>query len=56
MERATDAVVQLDEENEKADKKSTQPVVSGPTVVNAQKTFNNTTQNIVRPQIRNPEP
>jgi hypothetical protein len=54
MESATHAIESISEELA-TEKKEDKQVVA-PTIVNAPRTVNNTTQNIMRPQIRNPEP
>lgn len=54
-EKATAAIEDMTEKEEEKRNKSS-IINSTPTVVNAPSTTNNTTQNIVRPQIRNPEP
>jgi hypothetical protein len=56
MEKATDAIVEMSDQVDEATSRKHEAVSSSPTIVNAPKTVNNTTQNIVRPQIRNPDP
>ncbi len=53
-EKATAAIEDMTEKEE--EKKKSSIVNNSPTVVNAPNNISNTTQNIVRPQIRNPEP
>lgn len=54
MERTTRAINDISDEIEHVKDKAIAPVA--PVVVNSPKTINNSTHNIVRPQIRNPEP
>lgn len=53
-EKATAAIEDMTEKEE--EKKKSSIINNSPTVVNAPNNISNTTQNIVRPQIRNPEP